>query len=453
MLSANEKDFYSHLSVLEAEMEIIAETGDTFRGERTASSWLVDMLCLIQLITNKEKPSPQLEKMAFRLIAYYPGLYGNSDPQDQSFKQMCRVYNTLVRSRDFFVNSCHTLTKVECQQMAKDRAGRSADKPTRITEDETSYFYSNFWKHPLENDHSFFQDISNYALRFKQDTVKFLDKDGNHSDTAKERDWCKDIKGMFLRVAYYPVTSMLMPVLLTKYIVDDMEYDSVYTYMKYRKSSFPRNHSVDRYKENIQLLYDAVVRRVDQLDDEWVAHVGTWYESEIQKHMQKIHDTTAEEENKPLFVRERAKAALKIPIPDVLQAMDEMYREHQKTAFRRGLPVISFPLILSILQGKFAENQYSFDGAKLWEQLDKYTQRNGLSFLESRKKHVNTEQIVISIALLCNAESYLNYKCGTVPNKAVRAALDYLNDKHIIEKPSVEFKSEDARYLSMYEEF
>lgn len=454
MLITNKENFCSHLFALETELQVISETGDSFRGDRTAVSWLVDMFRLTQLIENK--PLPQLEEMAFKLIAFYPVLYSNFASPNQSFEQMYELYDSLLMARNHFVNVCHTLTKVEQQQMERERTGRSEDGHIKIREDEMSRFRDQYWKRPLEKDHSFFRDIANYAFKFKKDVSEFFPARRKSSNSI-EAEWCNKITGIFSRITYYPVSSMLMPVLLTKYIVEDMEegYESVYAYMKPRKSSFPRNRAAEHFKENIQLLYDAIAKRIDELDEEWIAPVSAWYKSEVQKNMQEnLHDTDepySEGKTDPLLSKKQANAALKIPVEDMIQVMSSAFDEYKRTRFQRGLPIISFSNICSVLQKKFEEKNYSFDKAQLWGWLEKYTKQNGLSYT-NRTERQDAEQIIISIARLCTAECYLNCKCG-IENKAIYEALDYLSDKHIIESQTVRSGSDTPGYFAMYDEF
>lgn len=452
MSSINEDEFQKRLSFLDAELETLCAIRIIPPRTRSTSWWIADILHLLHLPVSKGHGSPQYDKMLFKLMTLYPLLYESSDFPDNVCLEGITNYYELISARDYFANLCHTLIQVECQQEAKERAGRSDSRGTRVsTEDGPSEFSQSYWKRPLDQDDSYFSDISKYAIDFKERTKKFY---GDSFVKHSEKEWDEKIKKVFEKITYYPVTSMLMPVLLTKCIVDDTDYDSVYASMKYRDKSFPRNRSADQVRVCVQELYDKVAKRTDQLNVEWMGPVNQWWMSTIKDATNTVPRPDSKGQQQIDEIKARAEAAKKISVEDIFTALDDNYKKYQRTAFQRGLPIISLSDILDVLQDKFKKARYDFNKRELWEQLAGYMRQNGLSFTSAKEStnFSDKDRILISVAQLCNATSYLNFRCGHIQSQAVCEALDYLAGKEIICDLN-NTAGKDERYFFLYREF
>lgn len=450
------EELKKYLWGLKRELDKMAEMDYFLPQSYPACAWFFDMLSALKLSISENKPSPQIEKMVYMLLAFYPNLYEFPGSPVRYYKRGVKKKKALIDQRNYFVCTCHTLLKVEQQQQSKERASREAESGTRKGESELSKFSIAFWKNPLKNDDTYFEDISKYATEFWERASQFYG--GQRIKDNSEEVWCEAIKSMFFRICYYPVTSMLIPALLTKYIVDGTEYESIYAFMKSRKASYPKsskNNRIEIVKDLITTLYNSITERTDQLNDEWIKYVWEWRQSEIILRLKNETDVPQKPEApdiKANTIGARTKAALQIPVKELADKLEESYHKHIKTAFPRLLPVISYPDILDVLTEKFDVAGYPFDKKQLWEKLSRYHSQNGLSFNEKESELEEVDRILFSVSILCNAGLYLEYKCGDFENRNMRSALDFLAEKKIICKCETKVQG-DQRYLYLYEKF
>lgn len=234
--------------------------------------------------------------------------------------------------------------------------------------------------------------------------------------------WKRKLYDAVKRINKYPISTMLLPVLLVSFIVNPGAYQTLYPRMKQQKSVLPRNKHANSAKDRIETLYYAVIDAWDDLISDLV------------------------------FRRSTDSAGLPLKRGQILERMQKFRR----TNCNLNLPVMTPSAVIDKLR-----SLHCFDGStenlepdKLSNVLEKYMTMNGLRYDERNKRRSVHEEILRDVAKLCNANSYVCYQCETIWDQRTREALDRLTKCGAISpRDDCGVEKTDEDYLDLYYDF
>ena len=243
-------------------------------------------------------------------------------------------------------------------------------------------------------------------------------RDRVHTDA-----WKRKLYDAVKQINKYPISTMLLPVLLVSFIVNPGDYQTLYPRMKQQKSVLPRNKHANSAKDRIETLYYAVV-------DAWGDLIRDWM----------FRGPKTDSTGAPLK---------KDPILEQMQKL-------RRTNCNLRLPVMTPSAVIDKLRSLqcFDGSTEDLEPDKLSDDLEKYMMMNGLRYDVRNKKRPLQEEILLDVAKLCNANSYVYYQCETIWDQRTREALDRLTTCGAI-SPRDDYGVEktDEDYLDLYYEF
>lgn len=391
---------------------------------RPTAWWYSDVT--LALSSYLEAPQVALNEYFFYMtIVHYRSIYENLGTTSSNYETALENYKYLRNEKVLLVDCCQSLQYAEKQQTALEKHVRAASQSGSSTSEGQS-FSSVFWKHPLNEDHNCYKAIADYAAEYYQRISPYLDRPTDNTTTGLY--WDERIRRAMLEINRYPITTMLFPVLLTSYIVDPHEYQTIYPRMKYQKTKFPRNKRSDSIKDEMESLYHHLTGELEDL----------------------LCDLVPEETVKLPSKQKQ------IPRINALRIIDRL-NKGRRTRCGLILPVVSPPSIAEKLSGiEPFENSSEYSNKEEIEQaLRKCLSKNGRSYGEYQKdvKPSTETQIIYAIAKLCNANSYVYRRCGEILDHGVSSALNCLLQHGIISSSSQMVPSGKAYELQLYEQF
>jgi Valyl-tRNA synthetase len=407
-----------------------------------------------------------LERLANRhyyiSTAAVPDLEGTLAMEEQ--RSLERL-DEILRKRNSLIDACRSLFYAEKQQRASEHPN------LREIEfgEGTCRFENHFRKTTLGISEPFVDLFLKIATKYRNEVAQYYPE--RKRSIFEKRIEKQSVEEFLSKVFHYPITTQLLPVLLTQFIFDEREGETIYPRMKQINSLYPRNKGALIIKMKVLAAYGEVVELIKQQE---ALEVDSNSSSlivngipiiSLQTIISSLMDMRAVDSFNQKQIEawksraESSEKKLKAEKEELLLKKKDMEKrvneaegiekgalEKEKFTIEREIRKINKRMkwgqkeIVKAEQRSVerATEMFKESEQDLKKKLDRRLQRNGKKVSDSERYNRNSSSITKSewildcVAYLCNANSYLWYGEGKM-KKTVKEAIEYLSKQKVID--------------------